>query len=342
MRKLYCLLFVLLFGAVSAPAQTFEPLTFTQKIELPGVPVGPFTDHLCADTKGHRLFTTMQAQKAVVVIDLDNGKVLQNIPVGNPHACAYRSDLDQLYVSDGDPTQPGVKIFNTHDYHLIKAIALEKRSDSMVYDPNSKYLYIVNGGAGGKLEYSLISILDTTTSEIVGNVKVSAEVLEDMDINTSGSRLYITAEDSNKVIVVDPQKRTVVDTWPITKGSTPVATAVDERHHRLFVACRTTDLKGVVVVLDTETGKELKSLPIGGWLDYMVFDPSSGRIYGVCGVGYVYVYQQISPDEYVFLGKDETALLAKTGLLVPEMHRFFVAIPMLAWEPAMVLVFQVN
>jgi hypothetical protein len=62
----------------------------------------------------------------------------------------------------------------------------------------------------------------------------------------------------------------------------------------------------------------------------------------VCGVGYVYVYQQISADDYVFLGKDETALLAKTGLLVPEMDRFFVAIPMLAWEPAMVLVFQVN
>jgi len=342
MRKLCFLFVVAVFYAVPGRGQTFEPLTLVQTIELPDVPVGPFTDHLCVDSKGHRLFTTMQAQKAVAVIDLDSGKVLRNIPVGNPHSCAYRSDLDQLYVADGDPTQPGLKVFSAHDYHLIKAIGLEKRSDSMVYDPNSKYLYIVNGGAGGKLDYSLISIINTTTSERVGDVKVASEVLEDMDIDPSGSRLYITEEDANKVVIVDPQKRTVLETWPITKGSTPVATAVDEAHHRLFVACRTTDLNGAIVVIDTQTGKELKALPIGGWLDYMVFDAKSGRIYGVCGVGHVYVYQQLDPDNYVLLGKAETALLAKTGLLVPELGRFFVAVPMLAWEPARVLVFQVH
>lgn len=342
MKKLYFLLVAAMFYSAAGHGQTFEPLTLVQTIELPDVPVGPFTDHLCVDLKGHRLFTTMQAQKAVAVIDLDSEKVLHNIPVGNPHSCAYRSDLDQLYVADGDPTQPGVKVFNAHDYQLIKTIGLEKRSDSTVYDPKSNLLYVVNGGAGGKLEYSLISIINTTTSERVGDVKVASEVLEDMDIGPSGSRLYITEEDANKVVVVDSQKRIVLETWPITKASTPVATAVDEAHHRLFVACRTTDLKGAIVVLDTQTGKELKALPIGGWLDYMVFDGQSGRIYAVCGVGHVYVYQQLDSDNYVLLGKAETALMAKTGLLVTELHRLFVAVPMLAWQPARVLVFQVN
>jgi DNA-binding beta-propeller fold protein YncE len=342
MRKLCYLFVVAVFCAVPGRGQTFEPLTLVQTIELPDVPVGPFTDHLCVDIKGHRLFTTMQAQKAVVVVDLDTGKVLRNIPVGNPHACVYRSDLDRLYVSDGDPTQPGLKIFNAHDYLLIKTIGLEKWTDSMVYDPISKYLYIVNGGVTGGLDYSLISIVNTTTAERVGDVKVSTEVLEDMSIGPSGSRLYITAEDSNKVVVVHTQKQTVLETWPITKGSTPVATAVDEAHHRLFVACRTTDLDGVIVVIDTQTGKELETLPIGGWLDYMVFDEQSGRIYAVCGVGHIYVYQQLAPDNYVLLGKTETALLAKTGLLVPELRRFFSTVPFLTWKPAKILVFQVQ
>ncbi|MGB0010879.1 MAG: hypothetical protein WBQ03_04685, partial [Candidatus Sulfotelmatobacter sp.] len=116
MKKLYFLLVAAMFYSAAGHGQTFEPLTLVQTIELPDVPVGPFTDHLCVDLKGHRLFTTMQAQKAVAVIDLDSEKVLHNIPVGNPHSCAYRSDLDQLYVADGDPTQPGVKVFNAHDY----------------------------------------------------------------------------------------------------------------------------------------------------------------------------------------------------------------------------------
>ena len=70
--------------------------------------------------------------------------------------------------------------------------------------------------------------------------------------------------------------------------------------------------------MDAKTGKELDALPIDGWLDYLVFDAKSGRIYAVCGLGHVYVYQQRAADSYTLLEKaKETALLAKTGLLVP-------------------------
>jgi hypothetical protein len=59
MRKLYCLVVVPVLYALPGRAQTFEPLTPVQTIELPDVPEGPYTDHLCVDTKGHRLFTTI-------------------------------------------------------------------------------------------------------------------------------------------------------------------------------------------------------------------------------------------------------------------------------------------
>ena len=47
-------------------------------------------------------------------------------------------------------------------------------------------------------------------------------------------------------------------------------------------------------------------------------------------------------DDYILLGKSETAMMAKTGLLVAELHRFYVAVPMMAWKPARVLVFHVK
>ena len=124
-------------------------------------------------------------------------------------------------------------------------------------------------------------------------MKVASEVLEDMDIDPSGCRLYITEEDANKVVVVDPQKRTVLDTWPITKGTTPVATAVDEAHHRVFVACRSSDLHGAIVVIDTETGKELRRFRSTAGLTTWFSMRRAGRIYAVCGVGEIYVYQQL-------------------------------------------------
>jgi DNA-binding beta-propeller fold protein YncE len=340
-RELFFLLVFVLSSALSAQAQGSNPLTLMQTIEIPGVPEGHRTDHLGVDLKGHRLFTTMQEAHEVVVFDLDNGKIIQNIPVANPHAVVYRSDLDKIYVSDDGPGEPGLKIFSGHDYHLIKSVKLLKRTDSMSYDAKTKYLYVVNGGKAANLDYSLISIVDSTTGERVGDIKVSAGTLEDMDLDPSGSRLYIAATDEKRVVVVDPQQRNVIETWSITHGG-PVATAVDEAHHLLFVGCRTGQMHGDVVALDTRTGKEITALPIGGLLDYLVFDPQSGRIYAVCSDGYVYVYREVTSDQYVLLGKVETAFFARTGLLVTELSRFFVVSPNTGLRAAELLVFQVQ
>ena len=61
--------------------------------------------------------------------------------------------------------------------------------------------------------------------------------------------------------------------------------ALDESHHRLFVGCRNTESSGVIVVLDTLTGKELQAMPIAGWVDYLVYDSASRRLYATCGQG---------------------------------------------------------
>jgi hypothetical protein len=46
---------------------------------------------------------------------------------------------------------------------------------------------------------------------------------------------------------------------------------MDEKNHRLFVACR----DGSMNVLDSDTGKVLQNLPISTGVDDMVFDPAS-------------------------------------------------------------------
>lgn len=341
MRKIFLLFAFVLPAALSAQSKTSNPLTLIQTVEIPGIPEGHRTDHLGVDLQGHRIFTTMQEAHQVVVIDLNTWKIIQSIPVGNPHAVVYRSDLDRIYVSDDAPGQPGLKIFSGHDYGLIKTVKLLKRTDSMTYDPKTKYLYIVNGGKAAGLDYSLVSVIDSTTGDRVGDIKISAGTLEDMDLDPSGPRLYVAAEEEKQVVVVDRAQRIVLETWPITNGA-PVATAVDETRHLLFVACRSGQMHGDIAVLDTKTGKTITALPIGGLLDYMVFAPQNRRIYAVCSDGYVYVYGELSPEGYVLLGKIETAFFARTGLLVTELNRFFVLSPNTGLRPSQLLVFQIQ
>jgi DNA-binding beta-propeller fold protein YncE len=342
MNAMLILVAVTLLSAFQGSPQTTGPLTFVQKIDLPDVPTYPYADHLAVDVKGHRLFAVFSGSKAVVVADINTGKVIQNIHIEDPHTILYREDLDQIYVTDGDTAGPGLKIFNGSDYHLVKSIKLLARSDSAEYDPQTKYFYVVNGGGEAKLDYSLLSVIDTTKGEVVGDIKIPSRSLEPLVLEHPGPRLFVTMRDKDQVGVVDRDKRTLLQTWPITKGHDPSAIAIDEKHHRLFVACRDTDMHGHIVIFDTQTGKEIDALPIDGKVDGLAFDPATGRLYAPCGTGQIDVYQQRDADHYTLIGKAETGIMAKTGLLVPELHRYFCSVPCIGTQSAKLLVFQTN
>jgi len=138
------------------------------------------------------------------------------------------------------------------------------------------------------------------------------------------------------VDVVDRNTRAIVASWPVTKCKTNVALALDETNHRLFIACRTASM----VVMDSQSGKEITALPITKGVDDAVYDPASKRIYAASD-GNVDVYQQSGPDEYKLLARVPTGPMARTARLVPELKRYFVAVPQHGTDPARILVFDV-
>jgi hypothetical protein len=105
----------------------------------------------------------------------------------------------------------------------------------------------------------------------------------------------------------------------------------------LFVACRA----GEMVVFDTQTGKELTSLPIVKGVDDSIYDPASKRVYA-SGDGEADVYEQVDADNYRLLGKVPAGPLGRTSLLVPELKRYFVAVPQHGSKNAEILVFEVQ
>jgi DNA-binding beta-propeller fold protein YncE len=337
------LLAAILWAAFPARTQPTQVLQLVQTITMPAVPVGPYTDHLAVDLKHRRLFATPQAHKSVYVFDLDTGKLIHDIPgMVNPHSILYRDDLDRIYVTDGGAGL--LKVFSGRDCQLLSSVELLLDVDSIAYDPASKYLYITNGGEGAKLSYSQVSVVDTTKSEHIGDIRIRAETLEAMALDPSSSRIYINITDKNAIGILDREKRTLLAMWPITKGQKNMAVALDEAHHRLFVGCRNTETHGVIVVFDTGTGKELQTLPIDGWVDYIAFDPRTKRIYASCGSGSgsAYVIEESSPDKYELLQKVTTAPMAKTALFVPELNRLFVSAPHKDQSEAKIMVFAVR
>jgi hypothetical protein len=332
--------------AISAAfAHAAASFRLLQTFVMPDVPKGPYCDHLAVDLAGNRLFTTPQAEKSIEVLDLNSGKLIHRIPeLQNPHSILYRADVKRLYVTDGGAGK--LRIYDSATYEPVKTIDELPDADSIGYDPATNELYVTNGGESVHSEYSFLSVIDTTNYSKLADVKIQAGALEAMVLEKRGPLIYINMMDQNKIAVVNRRTRKVVATWPVTKGHKNIAIALDESHHRLFVGCRNTETSGVIVIFDTQTGKELDTtLAIAGWVDYLAYDAPANHLYATCGPqvgesGYVYAFADGGHDAFTLLAKRPTALRAKTGLYVPELKEILVAVPHFE-GPARILAFRV-
>lgn len=322
------------------------PFTLARTIDIPDVPLGPYADHPTVDVTERRIYATTQAHKSVKVFDLDSGRELHDITaIENPHSVFVRSDTGTTFITDGGAGQ--LKVFRGKDYQPYKDIQLELNADGTRYDPATRLLYVANGGKGAKLDYSLVSVIDTTAATKVQDIRFPAQTLEAMAFEKRSARSYINLTDKNQVAVFNRRTGRILSIWPVTLGHRNLPIALDERGHRLFVGCRDTETSGVIVVLDTRTGKELQALPIAGWVDELAFDARRRRVYASCGkgpdgVGSLFAFQKISSGQYRLMGSQPTAPMAKAGVFVPELDLFVVDVPHNELTGAKVLVYKIQ
>jgi DNA-binding beta-propeller fold protein YncE len=338
MMRLHALLVagIIVLFAASAFAQSKPPLRLLQTIPLPDLKPGDF-DHFAVDLAGSRLFLTGEANNAVLVLDIRANKLIHTIAdVEEPHSLLYLPAAKQLWVvAGGDGT---VKIFDSVTYAPIETLKVTEGADSSAYDPAKHLFYIAAGGSDAKLDYSLINIVDTSTRKKVGDIKVDSTNIEALAIEKNGPRIFANVRDKSLVGVIDRQKRTVTATWPLGElhGNTPLT--YDEVNHRIFVVGRKPPS---LVVLDSESGKIIATLPTAEMTDDMAFDPASKRIYVACN-DFAVIYLEKDADHYEELGRVPTGFRAKTAILVPQLKRYYVAAPRHESEMAGVKVYEVQ
>lgn len=317
--------------------QKKTPLKLIQTIPLPGLKEGDF-DHFTFDSDGHRLFLTGEENDKLFVLDTKTNKLIHTLEkVTSPHAILYRKDVNKLFVVEGDDSV--VRVYDSNTYKKLGQIMLAIDADSIAYDPATQYVYVVNGGRAAKTPYSFISVVDTNQSKKVRDIKINNEHVEAVVLEKSGPRLFCNITGMNAVGVMDRTQSALQSTWPLPAGvEQNVAMALDESNHRLLVAARK---PGTLVVMDSDNGKVIASLPSVGMVDDMAFDASQKRIY-LAGDQFVDVFEQKDADHYILLGHVPGGFRAKTGILIPELKRYYLAAPKHGTKTAEVRVYEVQ
>lgn len=319
-------------SVVPARAQEQAPLKLEQTFQLPSTVKGHF-DHLAVDLERGRLFLTPEDFHAVLVLDLNSGKLLRQIEgVVKPHAVLFRADSNELYVTDGG--DGSLKIFDAATYRLKLRIPLLKDADSIGFDPTRNQLYVVSGGGDVGQKSSMLTEIDTRSKTKLAEMRIEGDTIEAMALAQNRPTIYIDNREKNRIDVIDRVHNNVVASWPLTLGKMNVAIALDEEHQRLFVGCRS----GQVVVFDSGTGKELQALTIPQGVDDLTYDESGKRLYAATD-GAVSVYREVDADHFELLGNVLTGPLARTGYLVPALDRYFVALPQHGTTEAAIMAF---
>ena len=139
--------------------------------------------------------------------------------------------------------------------------------------------------------------------------------------------------------MIDRDKGEVIATWStgLAFGNFPMA--LDESNHRLFVGCR---FPSKLLVLDTESGRQIAKINISGDSDDVFYDSKRHRIYAICGAGKIDIIEQTDANNYKTVTKIDTAEGARTGLFVPERDNLFVAVPRRGSQAAEIRCYQVK
>jgi hypothetical protein len=159
---------------------------------------------------------------------------------------------------------------------------------------------------------------------------------ESFQLETHGPRIFVNVPGARQIEACDRSKMHIISSWPLKSSQANFPMALDEQHHRILVSCRKPP---TMVVLDLDSGKEVATVPIDEDADDVFLDAKRSRIYISCGAGFLDVMDSAS---FKLLEKVATASGARTSLFVPELDRFYLAVPHRGRQQAEVRVYEPN
>jgi len=265
-------------------------------------------DYLRVDPSARRLFVSHGTK--VEVLDVDSGKKLAEIaPTPGVHGIAFAPEFDHGFITcGGDNT---VIMFDLKTLKPLETIKVTgKRPDALDYDPDTKQVFICNHGSGN------ITVIDAEKGTVKATIELGG-ALEEVVFDGRG-HLFVNAEDKNAIHAVDIKSLKLIGTWPITPAEGPTGLAIDREHHRLFAAAG-----DKLVVLNSDTGAVITTLPTGEDPDGATFEPATGQVFVPTKDGKLTIIHEDSADKFSVKQTLETQFGCRTIAIDQKTGRVF-------------------
>jgi DNA-binding beta-propeller fold protein YncE len=269
-----------------------------------------YFDYITVDSTARRVYISHGTE--IKIIDVDSGALIGTITgLKQAHGVAVASEFGRGFITDG--AQGKAIIFDLTTLKVIGEVNADKDADCVVYDPFSKRIFVMDGDAHNS------KVIDAKSGDLVGTIDLGGG--PEFAVADGKGTVYVNLEDTNEVVAIDSGLLKIKARWPVAPAGAPTALAIDVQHHRLFSAGRNPQM---MVVLDSDSGKILKSFPISAGVDGAAYDPETALIFVSTRDGMVHVFHEDSPDKFSEAETVKTEYGAKTLGLDSKTHKLVV------------------
>jgi chromate transporter len=293
-----------------------EPAPFSVDARISLGDIAGRIDHLAYDPTRQRLYVAELGNDSVGIVDLNTKRLLRTVPgFREPQGIAYEPSTDSIYVADGG--QGAVRVFRASDFAPVATIAVGADPDNVRVDGAAQRVYVGYGSSNGAL-----AVIDPVSHQKIADIPLKKHP-ESFQLEPGGDRIFVNVPDANEIAVVSRASKTQVASWPTGNLHANFPLTLDVAAGRAIAIFRH---PARLASFDIDTGKMVATADACTDADDAFVDARHGRIYVICGEGYVEAYEIAAGDKYSRVGRLATSAGSRTGLLIPERDRLAVAI----------------
>ena len=255
-------------------------------------------DYVYADDSGRRLYIPRTgATPRIAVFNLDTLEPVGEIPKANARGAAVDPKSNHGFGS----SKP-VVMWDTKTLATIKTIDVQGNPDGILFDPFNERVWVFSHSQPNA------TVIDSKDGSVVGTLDLGGA--PEQAVTDGKGHLYVDLEDKDKIASVDAKTLKVTAQYDLAgKGGGPGGLAFDVKNHILFATCHD---PATMVVLNSENGTILATLPIGSGTDGATFNPKTMEAFSSNGDGTLSVIKENSPTSFVVEQNVQTMTRAKT------------------------------
>ena len=306
MRYQYLLYAALAVAAGGASAASDTPsYTITRTVPL-GAPDG--WDYLYYEPQSHRVYVAHGTQ--ITVVDGRSGALLGSVTgIDGVNGVVALPQLHKGYTDSRG--KKAAVAFDLTALKVTREIPADTDTDAIVYEPVTRRVLVMNGDGQDT------TIIDAASDAAVATIALGGQ--PEFAAADGSGHVFVNITDKREIVRLDARAAKVEARWPIASCERPHGLAIDPVTHRLFASC----VNSLLVVVSSDDGRLVASVPIGKGTDAAAFDPKRRLVFSSNGEGTLSVIRQESADKYVPLGNIPTKPFARTMALDPDTGRVY-------------------